>query len=53
MTDEILEELISLQTGDPQNPTKLGFQDMFGIIGAGVGSSVITVKLLWISRKRI
>ena len=40
-----IEELISLQTGDPQNPTKLGFQDMFGVMIAGVGSSVNSSKI--------
>ena len=40
-----IDELISLQTGDPRNPAKLGFQDMFGAMIAGVGSSVNSSKI--------
>ena len=40
-----IDELISLQTGDPRNSEKLGFQDMFGVMIAGVGSSVNSSKI--------
>ena len=47
-----IDELISLQSGDPRDPTKLGFQDIFGVMIAGVGSSVNSAKLLQIYRKK-
>ena len=40
-----IDELIGLQAGDPKNPIKLGFQDMFGVMIAGVGSSVNSSKI--------
>ncbi len=40
-----IDELISLQSGDPRDPTKLGFQDIFGVMIAGVGSSVNSSKI--------
>ena len=40
-----IDELISLQSGDPRDPKKLSFQDIFGVMIAGVGSSVNSSKI--------
>mgnify|MGYP001241380417 CR=1 FL=1 len=40
-----IDEIINLRSGDPRDPTKLGFQDMFGVMIAGVGSSVNSSKI--------
>ena len=40
-----IDELISLQSGDPRDTTKLGFQDIFGVMIAGVGASVNSSKI--------
>ena len=40
-----IDELINLQSGDPRDPTKFGFQDIFGVMIAGVGSSVNSSKI--------
>ena len=40
-----LDAMIKLQSGDRGDLTKLGFQDMFGVMIAGVGSSVNSSKI--------
>jgi flagellar hook-associated protein 1 FlgK len=40
-----LDAIIKLQNGDKSDPTKLGFQDLFGVMIAGVGSSVNSSKI--------
>ena len=40
-----LDAMIKLQNGDTADPTKLGFQDLFGVMIAGVGSSVNSSKI--------
>ena len=40
-----IDEIINLRSGDPRDPTKLSFQDIFGVMIAGVGSSVNSSKL--------
>ena len=40
-----LNAMIKLQNGDKSDPTKLGFQDLFGVMIAGVGSSVNSSKI--------
>ena len=40
-----IDELIRLQSGDTSDPTKLSFQDIFGVMIAGVGSSVNSSKI--------
>ena len=40
-----IDAIINLRSGDPGDPTKLSFQDMFGVMIAGVGSSVNSSKI--------
>ena len=40
-----IDAIINLRSGDPRDPTKLSFQDMFGVMIAGVGSSVNSSKI--------
>ena len=40
-----LSAMIKLQDGDKSDPTKLGFQDLFGVMIARVGSSVNSSKI--------
>ena len=47
-----LDALIKLQSGDKGDLTKLGFQDMFGVMIAGVGSSVNSSKIAVKFKKR-
>ena len=40
-----IDEIINLRSGDPSDPAKLSFRDMFGVMIAGVGSSVNSSKI--------
>ena len=40
-----IDAIINLRSGDPRDPTKLSFQDIFGVMIAGVGSSVNSGKI--------
>ena len=40
-----LDAMINLQDGDSSDPSKMGFQDLFGLMIAKVGSSVNSSKI--------